>query len=263
MDAQSPWYIRPLIIACTIALPITLFVMLIGKLPYSYYRRKFDEPELVEFLRVFAHIGLMGVLSLGWRLYTAIKPKTVYENFMIGPPLLSNVIFPMGAVAAYSLGAPNLALGLIAILLLYWMTFIPYQAGFRWTIQIVDSKEFSSYSGDEDTTYPTGKGLLANAIGIIICSATLGYFAGGVVGAMQTMIIAFSILASCGAWLGGMVHAIYVYGPDPRECARSSASAWAHGALAAQGNPFYCDDIDEQETESPDSAEPDDPCRST
>lgn len=234
-----------MIIACMIALPVILIVMLIGKVPYRFYRRKFDEPVIVEFLKVFAHIGFQGILALGWKLYTAIKPKTVYENFMVGPPVFSNVTFPTAAFAFHVLEFPNVALGIIAVLLFYWMTFIPYQRGFRSAIRVFESRKLSSHSSNEDTEFPTGKSLIANAIGILICSGTLGYFAGGVVGAMQTIVVVFSILASFAAWLLGMTHAVYVYGPHGHYSGRSRAYARGHAVISEQQDPFYPDEVDE------------------
>src|SRR3546814_361770 len=200
---------------------------------------------IVEFLKVFSHIGFQGILALGWNLYTSIKPKTVYENFMVGPPVFSNVTFPTVAFAFHVLEFPNVALGIIAALLFYWMTFIPYQRGFRSAIRVLETRKLSSHSSDQDTDCPTGKSLIANAIGILICSSTLGYFAGGVVGAMQTVMIVLSILASFAAWLLGMTHAVYVHGPYGHYPGRSSADAWTHVALASQQDPFYPDELDE------------------
>src|SRR3546814_18490990 len=101
---------------------------------------------------------------------------------MVGPPVFSNVTFPTVAFAFHVLEFPNVALGIIAALLFYWMTFIPYLRGFRSAIRVLETRKLSSHSTDQDTERPTGTSLIATDIGILICSITLGYFSRGVGG---------------------------------------------------------------------------------
>lgn len=137
---------------------------------------------------------------------------------MRSPPLLSSLLLPLAAGATHVWFSQALAVALICLLLIMWMIYIPYRGGFRWTISSLEKLSQRRRRGASSTTsgiqIPTRALILANDIGILMCCGMVGYIAEGLSGAMRALVISSTILASIGGFVLGIIHAIWVYGPQ-------------------------------------------------
>lgn len=210
---------------CLALLPILLIAMALGALPYRLYRKAFDRPAFVNIMIGMTGVGAFWALHLLGR---AILPHNRFELFMFAPPLISSLVLPLAAGAAYLWLSNTVAIGLLCLLLVFWMIYIPYRGGFRSTISTLESRKrrrAPAPSGDADI--PTRATILINVLGSLAFCGTVGYFAGGLAGAMKALVISGAILASIAGFIIGSVHALWVYGPLAMHCSDEEAIAIA------------------------------------
>lgn len=211
MTKPRPPKFNALSALCLVLLPFLLVIEAVGVLPYRLYRKAFDRPTLVNNMIGMTAIGLFCALHLINRL---LLPRTRFEMFMIAPPLISSLVLPIIAAGLYLWWSEAVVVP-ICLMLILWMVYIPYKGAFRATISALQNRKLRKVASKSDDVYiPTRATITINVIGILLFCGTVGYFAGGLAGAMKALVVTGAILASVAGFIVGMVHAIWVYGPD-------------------------------------------------